>query len=104
MYDCPPCPFFPPLVQAVLDDLQNHLVITGFESKELRDVSSVVRAQSKKSPEVMVTTAAILKRHGFEKESEVLSGRLSSMLCSCMCYISQWILFIAAYVCIWLHP
>ena len=74
------CPFTPPLVRAVLPDLQEHLVITDFETKELRDISGVVRAQSKKSPEEMVTTADILESHGFEKESKVLSGRLSSML------------------------
>ena len=62
-------------VQAVLAELQQAGVITGGEGRELSDISAVVRSQSKKnSPEVMVTTAEILRRHGFEKESEDLSG------------------------------
>jgi len=63
-------------VQAVLAELQQAGVITGGEGRELIDISAVVRLQSKNSPEVMVTTAKILRRHGFEKESEVLSGWL----------------------------
>ena len=71
---CPPCLVSLLSVQAVLAELQQASAITGGEGMQLSDVSAVVRLQSQNSPEVMVTTAEILRRHGFEKESEVLSG------------------------------
>ena len=41
------------------------------------DVSDVVRVQSGKSPEVISTTAEVLRRHGCEEESTLLAGRQS---------------------------
>lgn len=77
---CPPCSLPLLTVQAVLAELQQAGVITGSEGMELGDISAVVKLQSKNSPEVMVTTAEILRRHEFEKESEVLSGWLAGWL------------------------
>ena len=95
---CPPCLVSLLSVQAVLAELQLAGVITGGEDMQLSDVSAVVRLQSKNSPEVMVTTAEILRRHGFEKESEVLSGWPScTLLIHFSCCILQWILFLSAY-------
>ena len=42
------------------------------------DISGVVRVQSGKSPEVLIKTAEVLRRHGFEGESRFLAGRLFS--------------------------
>lgn len=59
----------------VLAELQNADLITSKECKKLSDLSDVVEAQWGKSPEVKVKSAAVLRRHEFEKESQVLAGR-----------------------------
>lgn len=41
----------------------------------LRNASVVVRVQSSKSVEVMTATAAVLRRHGLDTESNLLSGK-----------------------------
>ena len=83
MCDCPPCPLSPHSVRAVLADLQKARVITGFESRDLKDPSAVVKLQSKKSPEMMVTTADILRAHGFANESQILTGEWIDLICVC---------------------
>ena len=52
------------------------------------DLSGVVKFQRGKSPEVKATTAAVLRRHGFEEESRLLAGRQSrpSSICLFMLY------------------
>ena len=77
-----PVPSFltPHSVRAVLADLQKARVITGFESSKLKDPSAVVRLQSKKSPEMMVTTADILRAHGFANESQPLIGEWTDLI------------------------
>ena len=52
--------------------------MTGFESVKLRDPVSVVKVQSKKSPEVMVITADILRANGFADEAQTLIGEWAS--------------------------
>ena len=87
MYDCLPCSFSPILVRAIFADLQQARVITGFESKKLRDPSGVVRVQSKKSPEVMAITADILRAHGFANESQLLLGKQTRPSFPCLCHV-----------------
>ena len=43
----------------------------------------MVKLQSKKSPEVMVTTADILRAHGFANESHTLTGEWIDLICVC---------------------
>ena len=59
----------------VLAELQQANLITSEECRGLYDSSDVVRAQSGKSPEVQSKTADVLRRHGFEKESNLLTGK-----------------------------
>ena len=72
MCDCPLCPF-PPL-SLVLAELQQTDLITSEECKWLSYTTHVVEIQSSKSPEVLTKTAEVLKRQGFEKESNLLAG------------------------------
>ena len=65
------------------------LLFSRYVRQELSDISGVVRVQSGKSPEVMSKTAEVLRRHGFEKESNFLAGRQSrpsfiSRVCACL--------------------
>ena len=73
--DCPPSPLSPHSVQAVLAELQQADLITSEECEGLYDSRGVVRVQSGKSPEVQSKTADVLRRHGFEKESNLLTGK-----------------------------
>ena len=72
MCDCPPCPFSP--LSLVLAELQQTDLITSEECKWLSYISHVVEMQSSKSPEVLTKTAEVLKRHGLEKDSNLLAG------------------------------
>ena len=76
MCNCPPCPLSPP----VLAELQQADLITSEECEGMYDSSDVVRVQSGKSPEVQSKTADVLRRHGFEKESMLLSGKQTQPL------------------------
>ena len=60
-----------------------------FCAKEL-SISDVVRVQCVKSLEVVTETADVLRRHGFETESNLLAGRQSSPSSICLCYVLQW--------------
>ena len=71
--DCPPCPLSP--LFPVLAELQQADLITSEECRGLYSISHVVGVQSVKSPEVQSKTADVLRRHGFEKESNLLSGK-----------------------------
>ena len=73
----------PPLLSPpVLAELQQADLVTSEECKrlhslqceELNDISSVAIVQSHKSPEVMLETAVVLRKHGFEKEYQWLEG------------------------------
>ena len=78
MCDCPPYPLSP--LSLVLAELQKAKLITSEECEGLYDSSDVVRVQSGKSPEVQSKTADVLRRHGFEKESMLLSGKQTQSL------------------------
>ena len=71
--DCPPCPLSP--LSPVLAELQQADMITSEECRVLYDSSHVVRVQRGKSPEVQSKTADVLRRHGFRKELNLLSGK-----------------------------
>ena len=59
----------------VLAELVQADLITNEEREGLRDPSDVVEVQSGKSPEVLTKTAEVVLRHGFEKESNLLTGK-----------------------------
>ena len=71
----------------VLAELRHTDLITSEECERLQlkqhsffwrdDLSDVFTVQRTKSPEVLSKTADILRRHGFEKLSRPLAGRLS---------------------------
>ena len=88
---------FPP----ALSELQQADLITSEEcKKELGyiwcDISDVARVQKGKSFKVMAKTAEILRRHEFEKESRLLTGRQSRPSSICQCYVVQWSLLMMA--------
>ena len=64
----------------VLAELQLADLITSEEYRGLDESSDVVRVQSGKSPEVLSKTADVLRRHGFGKESNLLSGKQTQSL------------------------
>ena len=76
MCDCPPCSLSPP----VLAELQQADLITSEECEGLDDSTHVVRVQRGKSPEVQSKTADVLRRHGFEKESNLLTCKQTQPL------------------------
>ena len=78
MCDCPPCPLSP--LSPVLAELQQADLITSEECEGLYDSRGVVRVQSGKSPEVQSKTADVLRRHGFEEESNLLTGKQTQPL------------------------
>ena len=65
-------PSFPP----VLAELRQDELISCVESKRLSDLkcNDVVRVQSGKPPDVLVKTAGILSRHGFDGHAAFLEG------------------------------
>ena len=70
MCDCPTCPFS---LSPVLVELQQADLLTSEECEELRQPRDVVTFQSDKSLEVQTKSADVLRRHGFEKESNLLA-------------------------------
>ena len=74
----------------VLAKLRQADLITSEECEGLSDPSDVVEVQHVKSPEVMAKTADVLRRHGFESESNLLAGRQSSPSSICLCHVVQW--------------
>ena len=83
-------------VEAVLTELQHADLITSEECEELQHISDVVDVQKGKSPEVMCETAEVVRRHGFEKESNLLAGRQSRPSFICLCFVVQWSLLMKA--------
>ena len=78
MCDCPPCPLSS--LSTVLVELQQADLITSEECRGLDDSSDVASVQSGKSPEVRSKTADVLRRHGFEEESNLLTGKQTQSL------------------------
>ena len=76
--DCPHCPLSP--LSPVLAELQQADLITSKECRWLYDSSDVVIVQSGKTSEVQSKTADVLRRYGFEKESNLLSGKQTQPL------------------------
>ena len=64
----------------VLSELVQADLITSEECRGLYFPRDVVKIQSGKSPEVLTQTADVLRRHGFEKESKLLSGKQTQPL------------------------
>ena len=64
----------------VLPDLVQADLITSEECRGLYDPSDVVAVQSGKSPEVLTKTADVLRRHGFEEESNLFAGEQTQPL------------------------
>ena len=59
----------------VLAELVQAGLVTSEECEGLYDPSDVVKVQSGKSPDVLTKTADVLRGHGFEEESNLLSGK-----------------------------
>ena len=76
--DCPPCPLSP--LSPVLVELQQADLITSKECRGLYTSSHVVSVQSVKSSQVQSKAADVLRRHGFEEESNHLSGKQTQPL------------------------
>ena len=104
MCDCPPCPLSP--LSPVLAELQQADLITSEECEGLDDSSGVVIVQSGKSPEVQSKTADVLRRHGFEEESSLLTGKQTlplihvPVVCctvepSCKCHLKTSIIIVS---------
>ena len=64
----------------VIAELVQADLITSEEREGRRDPSDVVEVQSGKSPEVLTKTAEVVLRHGFEKESNLLTGKQTQPL------------------------
>ena len=67
-------PLLPLFSPPVLSELQQASLITIKECKGMDEPSKVVRVQSAKSPEIQMKTSEVLKRHGLERESNILAG------------------------------
>ena len=81
----------PPLLSPpVLAELRQADLITSDECEKLRNINDVIRVQCVKSLEVVTKTADVLRRYGFDSESELLAGRQSSPSSICLCYVVQW--------------
>ena len=93
MCDCPPVPSH--LSLPVLSELVQADLITSEERRRLIDPSRVVKVQSGKSPEVLTRTADVLRRHGFEEETKLLSGKQTQPLMYLWCVV-QWSLVVRA--------
>ena len=58
-------------------------MITTEERKRINSLQDLVGIQSKKSLGVLINTAEVLKRNGFEEESRLLSGKQTCTSHSC---------------------
>ena len=84
MCDFPLCSLFSD--SPVLAELQYTDMITNEECREVYDRGFVVGVQRVKSPEIQSKTADVLKKHGFEKESNFLAGKQTQLVpppCAC---------------------
>ena len=83
MCDCPLRSLSP--LSPVLAELKQADLITSEECKGMSYPSHVVRAQRLKPPKIRNETADVLRRHGFEEESNFLGAGKQTMhmpLCS----------------------
>ena len=98
--DCPPYPFCTHSVCVALDQLQKADLITseevtqlkaGFneEKRKLANFSDVIEVQSGKSPAVIMKSASVLRKHGFDNVARVLEGKFIFCLC-CHCSLCAW--------------
>ena len=71
------CALFCP---SVLAELQQAGLITSEECEELHIPSDVVRVQSDKSPKKQAKTCDVLRRHGYQVESNLLAGEQTQTL------------------------
>ena len=87
-----PVPSLLLLSPPVLAELQQADLITSEECEGLTCPSDVVEVQHAKSLEVMLKTADLLRRHGFEEVPKLLAGRQSrpSAVCLCTCSVVRW--------------
>ena len=72
----------------VLAELRQADLITSEDCRRLSDISDVVRVQRGKSPEVVVRTADVLRRHEFVTVSKRLTGRRSTPSSVFLCYVA----------------
>ena len=96
MRGCPPCPFSPLSVSVLLAELQQADLISSEDCKGLCDTSDLVGVQSVKSPEVQTKTADVLRRHGFEEESNLLAGKQTQRVIHVPVGVVQWSLVVGA--------
>ena len=89
MYDCPPCPFSP--LSPVLAELQQAAVITSENYKSLVNNLDMFIVQSDNSPEVLIKVADVLRRNGFEEDSNLFAGKQTQPLIhvTVVCYTVQ---------------
>ena len=92
--DCPPCPSSP--LTPVLAELVQADLITSDECSGLYFPSDVVAVQSGKSPEVLTKTADVLRRHGFEIQSNVLAGKQTQPSSMYLWCVVQWSVVVRA--------
>ena len=78
MCDCLPCHFFP--LSPALAELQQAGLITSEECGGLHNPSRVVGVQRGKSPEMLIKTADVLRRHGLKEQSNLLAGKQTQSL------------------------
>ena len=78
----------------VFAELQQAGLITTEECKWLSDPRHVVYVQSGKSHEVLNKTADVLRRHGFERQSNLLAGSKYRPLPMYLWCVVQWSLVI----------
>ena len=71
MCDCSSLSFLSS-INAVCTELQQADLITSEECRRLEDIQCVVRVQCTKSSDVLGKTADALRRHGFEKEGDIV--------------------------------
>ena len=77
-----------PVPTPVFAELEEAGLMASEECKGLNGPSDVVAAQRYKSPEVVDKTAEVLRRHGFEKESNILAGELSRPSSACLVVVA----------------
>ena len=89
-------PLLPLFSPPVLNELQQASLITSEECKRMNKPSKVIRVLSAKSPEVQTKTSEVLKRHGFEKESNLLAGKQTQPLIYVPVVCCTWSLVVRA--------
>lgn len=81
------CMFFLPVSSlpfVVIFELQQADLISSENCKKLTNISRVVGHQRKASPDTMIKTAAVLRKHGHQKMSKLLLGSQACICISCI--------------------